>query len=176
MASAYNDMFEKVMANQEELSFAANHDPLTGLYNRNVFDKVRNSDERRAHALLLVDMDKFKEVNDNYGHDTGDMVLKKVADILKNSFRNEDYVCRIGGDEFAVIMVHAGPELKDLIRNKMIRANEKLADTSDGLPQVSLSVGVAFSQPGSISEDIFKNADLALYRLKNSKRGGCEFY
>lgn len=176
MASAYNDMFEKVMANQEELSFAANHDPLTGLYNRNVFDKVRNSDERRAHALLLVDMDKFKDVNDTYGHDTGDMVLKKVAEILKNSFRNEDYVCRIGGDEFAVIMVHAGPELKDLIKGKMDRANEKLADTTDGLPQVSLSVGVAFSHPGSISEDIFKNADQALYRLKNSKRGGCEFY
>ncbi len=175
LARNYNEVYEKSQAHQEKLSYAANHDALTGLYNRSVFESVRSSDERRAHALLLVDTDKFKEVNDTYGHDTGDAILKKIAGILQHSFRSEDYVCRIGGDEFAVIMVHVGPEFKGLIKSKMEAANAKLADTSDGLPPVSVTVGVAFSSDDP-ERDIFKEADLALYRQKNERRGGLAFY
>ena len=178
MARTYNEMFEKSAAHQKRLSFEASHDALTGLYNRNVFETERKGldEDRRAHALLLIDLDYFKEVNDNYGHDVGDAILKKLADLLKASFRSNDYVCRIGGDEFAVIMMGVDSSLTDLVRKKIDNINDKLQNPADGLPTVSITVGVAFEDRENPTGDIFKDADTALYRQKNRHRGGVEFY
>ena len=95
---------------------------------------------------------------------------------LRGSFRTEDYVCRIGGDEFAVIMVHADSNLRGLLMSKIAAANAKLAHPADGLPVVSLSVGVAFGDRENPGEDIFKDADKALYRVKEGGRCGIDFY
>ena len=91
--------------------------------------------DRSAHlygiALILVDVDTFKSVNDTYGHATGDEILKKVADTLQKAFRSIDYVCRIGGDEFAIVMVEMTSDLNYTIEDKIAVANERLASGAD---------------------------------------------
>ena len=111
-----------------------------------------------------------------YGHSTGDEILKKVADRLKRAFRIIDYVCRIGGDEFAIIMVEMTSDLKYTIEEKVDWINQELADTGDGLPAVSLSVGVAFTDRENPGPSIFNDADKALYHVKENGRNGYGFY
>ena len=176
LARTYNRMFEQTQKAQEKLSYEATHDPLTGLYNRSAYDDLRAKCARQNVALLLIDVDHFKTVNDTYGHDVGDKVLMRVADVLRSSFRGEDMVCRIGGDEFSVIMVNATSTLTELVRNKIARAAEKLANPTDDVPSVTLSVGVAFTDQKAEGEDLFKNADRALYQVKMKGRNGCGFY
>ena len=132
--------------------------------------------DREHMALILIDVDKFKEVNDNYGHAVGDRVLRRVADILRSSFRSVDILCRIGGDEFAVVMTRVNSSVKQIVRSKIDRANEMLQHPVDDLPPVSLSVGVAFSDRKNPQGDIFRDADTALYKVKNGGRKGCAFY
>ena len=176
LAMTYNRMFDQTQKHQNMLSYEANHDSLTGLFNRSAFEKFRSGEEMDRSAMILVDLDHFKSINDTYGHDIGDQALKKVAEILQSSFRSEDHVCRIGGDEFAVIMIHADSSLRDLVSAKVRRANEKLNAAEDGLPALSLSVGVAFCDRANATDDIFKDADTALYQVKNNGRNGCAFY
>ncbi len=176
LAQIYNEMFVQQRRNRDQLSYEASHDSLTGLYNRSAFEKFRQELPLEDMALLLIDVDHFKTVNDSYGHDVGDKALQAVSAILRESFRSEDLVCRIGGDEFAVIMAHAGKGLRDLIAGKIRRANDRLAQGGDGLPALSLSVGVAFGDTEAPQGDLFKAADLALYRIKEGGRRGCAFY
>ena len=176
LARTYNSMFRTSQAQHQQLSYEATHDALTGLYNRSAFNTFLEEDLGGDVSLLLIDADKFKQINDTYGHATGDKILIKLATVLRDSFRAEDYVCRIGGDEFAVIMVHSTSAMKDLIREKVEKANAKLQDTSDGLPPISISVGVAFSDRIAPTDDIFKDADKALYEVKEAGRKGVAFF
>ena len=91
----------------------AEHDPLTELLNRRSFDKILKlyEEDESSFALILADVDTFKSINDTCGHAAGDRILKKVAALLQSMFRSVDYVCRIGGDEFAIIMVDMTREL-----------------------------------------------------------------
>ena len=175
-ARIYNRLFRQNKEHHRRLAYEAEHDPLTGLYNRSSFDRLRSTHEKRSIALLLVDVDRFKTINDTYGHDTGDRILKKVAFKLLSSFREEDFVFRIGGDEFAVIMVYARPELKPVVERKIRDCNDFLMSPEDGLPEVSLSVGVAFSGCGGGSGSIYKDADTALYQVKARGRNGVAFF
>ena len=127
-------------------------------------------------AMILVDVDIFKSVNDTYGHATGDAILKKVSSLLKSAFRSVDYVCRIGGDEFASVLVEMTSDLKYTIQEKITAVNQELSEPTDGLPAVSLSVGVAFSDRENPGESIFKDADKALYQIKEHGKHGCGFY
>ena len=177
LARAYNGMFEENRKRNEELRYKVEHDHLTGLYNRGAFEKLRELHEDEQIALLLIDVDKFKTVNDVYGHDVGDLILQKVARQLSHGFRASDYPCRIGGDEFAVIMTGMDPSLRSIVLEKVQQVSGALADTSDELPAVTLSIGVAFSaqrKEGGI--DLFKMADKALYVTKKKGRNGCAFY
>ena len=122
-----------------------------------------------------MDVDKFKQVNDGYGHEMGDRVLQTVASLLSEHFRTTDYPARIGGDEFAVILTNASPERTAALQAKIETINHTLTHPTGGLPVVSLSVGGAFSQNG-FSEDLYKHADLALYEVKEHGRCGCRFY
>lgn len=145
------------------------------LLNRRSFDQILSlcEKDRSSFALILADVDVFKQINDTCGHDTGDRILKRVAALLHTTFRSTDYVCRIGGDEFAVIMVDMSRELYYTITNKIAEINGLLAVPEDGLPAVSLSAGVAFSDENGFCGSLFRAADSALYTAKAHGRCGC---
>ena len=172
----YNDILEENRQKAQQLTYEASHDALTGLYNRSAYEMFRQSMEDDHVALLIVDVDKFKEVNDTWGHDVGDRVLKRVAQILRKSFRSVDVICRVGGDEFVVLMTRADSSMKQLVMNKIGAANMELQNPEDDLPKVSLSVGAAFSDRKNPKGDLFKDADTALYRVKQAGRNGCMVY
>lgn len=177
LALTYNNIYELNTANEAILRHQAEHDPLTGIINRGAFDHLREimKINPRPLALLIIDVDKFKQVNDGYGHETGDRVLKKVASLLAESFRSTDFPARIGGDEFAVIITDATSEMESLITDKIRILNQTLLHPEDDLPKVSLSVGGAFSEKG-FTDDLYGKADSALYQVKENGRCGCLFY
>lgn len=177
LAQTCNAMFARITNDERMLRHQAEHDALTGLLNRGAFDALQDSLQTHDGplALLLVDVDKFKQVNDGYGHEMGDKVLKKVSGLLAENFRATDYPARIGGDEFAVIVLEAVPEERSAIAAKIAAINELLTNPTDGLPVVSLSVGGAFSE-GGFTGSLYKEADLALYEVKEHGRCGCRFY
>ena len=176
-AMTYNDIYELNEANKAMLMHKATHDPLTGIMNRGAFENLKDLLQKSPQpmALLLVDIDCFKSVNDTYGHEMGDRVLQKVGQLLKHSFRSEDYAARIGGDEFVVLLNDFKEEHRSVISLKLGKMLEQLQETSDGLPRVTLSVGVAFSKQG-YSDTIFNQADKALYAMKEAGRNGIRFY
>lgn len=178
LAETYNTMYRDIQETQKLIRHEAENDALTELLNRRYFDKIlRIYDEgKSSFALILIDVDTFKTVNDTYGHATGDEILRRVAALLKQTFRNIDYVCRIGGDEFAIVMVEMTSELKYTIREKINYINQILLNPEDDLPPVSLSVGAAFADRENPGESIFKDADKALYYVKEHGRNGCSFY
>lgn len=154
----------------------AETDELTGLLNRAGYDRLLTELDLRGTTLLLVDTDKFKGINDTFGHETGDQVLKKISKSLLGNFRHNDYVCRIGGDEFAVLMldVGAGTLTDEKISEKIRFINRDLAGTiDDSLPAVSVSVGVARGADADNWTELFKKADAALYRVKQDGGRGC---
>ena len=178
MAVTYNEMFLKNVETQKRIHHQANHDALTDVLNRSSFDRMLSHFENRGHsfALILVDVDHFKAVNDTYGHAVGDQILKKVAAVLTQSFRSVDYVFRIGGDEFAVIMVEMTSDLSYTILNKIEAANETLSHPADGLPPVTLSVGAAFIDRPNPEKSLFQDADTALYYVKEHGRRNCRIF
>ena len=176
VSRAYNQSLTESQQSQEKLAYKATHDALTGLYNRGAFEQARKKTRGRAQAMIIFDVDGFKGFNDDYGHDMGDQVLKKVARVLRSNFRDEDYVCRFGGDEFIVLMVHANSAMRAVVEQKLDRIRAALKDTSDGLPLITLSIGVAFSDRPDPTDDIVKDADTALYRTKKRGKDGYAFY
>lgn len=178
LAETYNKVYQENQETQKIIRHQAEHDSMTDLLNRGAFEKILNIYENGEpnFALILVDVDTFKSVNDTHGHAMGDKILKKVSKLLKDAFRSIDYVCRIGGDEFAIIMVEMTSDLQYTISDKIKAVNEELARAEDGVPAVSLSVGVAFADRENPGESIFKDADKALYRVKENGRNGCDFY
>lgn len=179
IAKAYNGLYEKNHITTQVLKHKAEHDNLTGLINRNAFDKIKEllSSIEEPIAYVILDIDFFKNVNDEYGHPTGDMVLKKVAEILKEQFRSNDYIIRTGGDEFVVIMTkfNSITALTARIKEKIENINELLRTAPGGIPVVSVSAGVAFSQKG-YNDSLENEADVALYNVKGNNRCGVAFY
>ena len=178
LAATYNKIFEENEARQRLIQHQAEHDPLTDLLNRGAYDRILDlyQSEHRDFALILIDVDTFKSVNDNNGHAVGDDILKKVAKLLTVTFRTIDYVCRIGGDEFAIIMVEMTSDLDYTITEKITEINHRLSHPDDGLPPVSLSVGVAFTDRKDPGKSQFTDADSALYYTKEHGKHGCTFY
>lgn len=177
IAHAYNELCEKTIVTSSILKYKAEHDPLTGLINREAFDQIKDAlkttDEPLAY--LIVDIDLFKQINDKYGHSVGDDVLRKISNLLMEQFRATDYVSRIGGDEFAIIMTKIGSSPEEIIQRKIEGLNNVLQNIQDGLPTVSLSVGVAFSDNG-YKEELVDQADKALYKVKKGGRCNCSFF
>jgi diguanylate cyclase (GGDEF)-like protein len=154
-------------------------DPLTGLANRRAFtDTLKASISRATRqssstALLLVDLDEFKPLNDSLGHDQGDIILQAVADRLRLGVRAGDFVFRLGGDEFGVIVDGvAAPGTAEAVADRIITEVQK-PFTLDGKPvKLNLSIGISvFPRDGAEEQALYKNADLALYRAKKSGRG-----
>lgn len=175
LARTYNHMYEIQKENLENLNYEATHDALTGVYNRAGYDYIKNMINLKSTAMLLIDCDKFKTINDTMGHEIGDKILIKLAEALTSEFREEDYICRIGGDEFLIFMTNTDKKSRGLIREKVKNVNAKLHDLSDGLPETSISVGVVFGTREKNLDVMFRHADLTLYRMKE-QRNGCAFY
>ncbi len=176
LLTAYNQAREKSRKKTGKLAFQASHDFLTGTYNRNGYDHLMREIDMKTTALLLVDVDTFKQVNDCYGHETGDRVLERVAAALRDHFRPQDSICRMGGDEFAVVMEDVDNDPTHVIGEKISHINELLKEPEDDLPPTSISVGVAYGEEGDDSIAIFRKADKALYRVKENGRCGCAFF
>lgn len=177
LAATYNNVYEMTMEQQNMLRQKAERDALTGLLNRQSFEQLKKSlcNPAKKLAFLMIDVDVFKAINDNYGHDVGDQALIKVANLLNDNFRKGDYVLRIGGDEFAVIMENTTVDKKQIIREKIDAMNEILLHPQGDFPKYSLSVGIAFSDQG-FHDELFNQTDAALYHTKENGRCGYTFY
>ncbi|MDO9490559.1 MAG: diguanylate cyclase, partial [Sphingomonadaceae bacterium] len=160
------------------------HDILTGLPNRALFDE-RLSDvlrtmrvDRTPFALLCLDLDRFKQVNDSYGHPAGDELIREVGRRLSLAVRADDTVARMGGDEFAIIQrgVHRPGEV-ELLCMRIVEALAQPFDLAIGLGHVGISIGVALApQDGSDCTELIRKADIALYVAKRTGRGRYTFF
>lgn len=171
------DLSERVRLSQ--VAWLASHDALTGLHNRHRFEEdlaQRVSESRRygsTCAVLLIDIDHFKLINDTYGHQAGDSVLCALADVLRTCTRESDVPARLGGDEFIVLLPHASLDQARACASKLFEKVQNLCPTYQGwsLP-VSISIGVAACpQHGAVAEALVTSADDALYRAKRAGRG-----
>lgn len=150
-------------------------DPLTELYNRNYIEKVEKLFEEKGDVpitILFIDIDHFKRINDTYGHDTGDILLKEVASIIRSMVRKEDIVIRYGGDEFVVILIgtvlEEGYKKAELIRRKI---QEHIGDLGKGKNvHVTVSVGVAERRPGETFCEVVARGDRGMYKAKRMGR------
>jgi diguanylate cyclase (GGDEF)-like protein len=172
---SYNQMYEENHRRTMLLKHEAETDPLTGLFNRGSYERLIEETGDDI-ALVLIDVDLFKNVNDTYGHDTGDKVLKNVAAIIEDNFRTTDYACRIGGDEFAVIMTDMDGVSHRVVERKLHSIAADLHASGLELPTVTLSSGIAFRSEIEPEVDIFRAADKALYQSKSRGRNCYAFY
>jgi diguanylate cyclase (GGDEF)-like protein len=149
-------------------------DPLTGVYNRNVYNEEIYSEITRSKrygygfSLLLFDIDFFKAVNDEFGHDKGDEVLKTVCDVVASRIRKSDLLCRLGGEEFAIITTETAIEGATKLGETIRKA---VADYDYGLNRaVTISIGVSEWSIDDNKDTLFKRVDKALYQAKNEGR------
>lgn len=164
----------------EQLRWASEHDALTSLPNRGAFQsRLQGATDRAMETggrigLLLVDLDHFKHINDSLGHATGDEVLKAVAERLRESVRESDFVARVGGDEFAIILQRVRSEADMLgLGEKVFAQIQQPLRVGRRVLSVGASIGGAvFPKDARTANDLFKTADTALYALKGSGRGG----
>ncbi len=163
---------------EQNVFFLANHDPLTGLANRARFlerlhEALLNADRDNTHcALLLLDLDRFKGINDSLGHHAGDRLLKEVATRLIDCVRETDTVARLGGDEFVVILTRLKSlPAAELIAENIIRELGKPYDIEGHTVNSGASVGIAmYPEDGGEAGDLLQKADLAMYRAKSNGR------
>ncbi|MBB3351171.1 PleD family two-component system response regulator [Rhizobium lentis] len=173
----YNDRLRASVKQTIELAVT---DPLTGLYNRRYLDNHLNVLFNRSMArgrplsVLITDIDRFKQVNDTYGHDGGDEVLREFANRVRSTIRGADLACRYGGEEFVVVMPDTSPEVAAAVAERLRAAVESapfmLKRSSEALA-VTASFGIA-SRFGAVltPDQLMKQADLALYQAKNTGR------
>ncbi|MGH8658074.1 MAG: EAL domain-containing protein [Gammaproteobacteria bacterium] len=169
---------------QRHLSWLADHDPLSGLFNRRRFQQEirRAMAEARRYgstgALLFFDLDQFKYINDTSGHQAGDILLKRVTSVLKNTVRETDITARLGGDEFAVLIGHTDTQgAIETARKIGQRFSEIAFPVGDRAYKVSASIGIAmFPEHARDAPDLLAAADLAMYKVKEAGRGGWQLF
>lgn len=169
---------------QSRLNYMAFHDALTSLPNRSLFyDRIYHglARARRSEskiALMLLDIDRFKNINDSLGHDAGDILLKAIAMRLIEGVRDMDTVARLGGDEFVVVLegIH---DLDDVmfVANKLLSTLSRPLEISGHSISTTVSIGVSiFPDDGMDTDELLKNADVAMYKAKEAGKNNCQFY
>ena len=180
--SSLTDVTER-KALEAELKYLALHDPLTGLPNRALlFDRMQQALRRSRRregadevlALLFVDLDGFKSINDRYGHEAGDQVLQAVASRLTSVVRDQDTVCRLGGDEFVILLEEAAASsIREVVRRLDAILSSPITFTARNSRSIELSVGAsigtALAQRKDTSRDLLNRADAAMYEVKQSR-------
>ena len=164
---------------ERALEYSARHDALTGLYNRHVLEKQLNAElvraERYNHplSLFMLDIDHFKKINDTFGHQVGDMALRKVADILKKTMRKTDIIARYGGEEFVIILPESSHDEAMELAQRLCReiAGEPYMKGGEGEFFLTVSIGVAsLSHSTDSPGKLLEAADTAMYAAKHSGR------
>ncbi len=177
------DISERKRA-EEIISFQAYHDQLTHLPNRVLFkDRLElaiTQAQRRTGALavMFVDVDRFKLVNDTYGHAEGDLLLRAIASRLSSTLRRGDTLARLGGDEFTVLLPDINqPEDAETIARKIVTTLSEPIKLSQGDFRATVSIGIAlFPRDGSTAEDLTRHADIAMYQVKRSGKNAFRFF
>lgn len=138
-------------------------DPLTGLYNRRILEQLK----KLPTIAIMCDIDNFKVINDTLGHDKGDYVINRVGTILRKNFRSSDYVCRLGGDEFLILI--SDYSNREFVLERCEKIKCEISDTIV-LPnsKVTISMGIAIDNNCNSLDEIIKKADESLYLAKNS--------
>lgn len=172
----FHDVTERTMA-EKALQHMASTDDLTGLSNRRRFMQLARQEESRAKrygrplAVCMIDLDHFKQVNDEHGHDSGDKTLKVMGRVLKECCRETDLPARLGGEEFAVLLPETGQDAAALAANRLLQAiAARPVQLDSGEIRITASIGVACQSPCSDFAALLKDADRALYKAKNLGR------
>lgn len=164
-----------------ELEYYSAHDPLTGLYNRRQFNEILEYEvarcERHKHefTVLMLDLDNFKDINDSYGHPTGDNALRSIAQILRQHTRKDDLCARIGGDEFAVILIETGVEIGKRIADAIAKTlrDTQLFSTQGNRYHLTASIGMScFPHDAHTADALMAGVDIAMYRAKSLGKDG----
>lgn len=165
----------EAVGHQQQLSQEASRDGLTGLLNRRAGERAlanahhRGQAEQRPFALLFADIDHFKQINDRFGHDTGDLILKRVAEVIERQSRSSDQAVRWGGEEFVLILDQA-TETDAQATAERIRAAVETAAVDPRVDRMTLSLGCAQWQPGETPAELLRRVDQALYAAKSGGR------
>ncbi|MFA6192000.1 MAG: bifunctional diguanylate cyclase/phosphodiesterase [Sulfurimonas sp.] len=164
-----------------DLEYYAAHDPLTGLFNQRVFTDFLGYEIKRAashndhFALMVIDCDNFKPINDKYGHAFGDLYLQEFARVLSETKRPEDILSRYGGDEFTIILPECGLECALAVSNKLIKAIEdfRLLTADGNYVGVTVSIGISiYPEHAKTEKDLFLIADGMMYKVKEEGKNG----
>ncbi|HTS41982.1 MAG TPA: EAL domain-containing protein [Xanthobacteraceae bacterium] len=170
---------------ETQISFMAHHDLLTGLVNRALFlKKIEEAGERlRQHgetfSIFMLDLDRFKDVNDSLGHHMGDELLKEAAHRLRSSLRDSDTLARLGGDEFAIIQTGDGDQRENAIALaiRLIDSLNEPFDIEGHKLSIGTSIGISLApEDGTNSDELMKKSDMALYRAKADGRNSYSFF
>ena len=154
--------------------YNATHDSLTKVYNRAGYDLLVKGQDTTQMILLLIDIDDFKSVNDTYGHEAGDRVLRLIADKLVDNFGKYGHICRMGGDELLILFRDTSEKRIKSIENRIIKINDEISTGYGKIPKLSISAGAAVGA-GDIIE-LFDHADQALYITKRRGKSGLTVY
>jgi diguanylate cyclase (GGDEF)-like protein len=170
-----------LLANKEQLLFLSTRDSLTGLFNRRYMEDTLEREIAQAIrknyvlALVMMDIDNFKEINDKFGHMAGDIVLSRIAEILKQSVRQSDVVCRFGGDEYIIIIPGCSVTMVESRTSKMLDnlKFETFECTGSNIFHVTMSSGIAsLPENGMTADELLRAADTSLYKAKEHKPKG----
>ena len=181
--STGKDITERMQA-QQQLQYLAYHDVLTSLPNRTLFlDRLEHALQRaprtpRSTAVLFLDVDRFKVINDTLGHDVGDRLLRALAERLKSCVREADTVARLSGDEFAILLedLHSTDDVVRVAR-KILQAFASPLDLGERELFITTSIGISvYPEDGNNANDLLKSSDTAMYRAKEAGRNTYQFY
>lgn len=163
---------------KDKLEHLVNHDPLTKIYNRRYFNEylynqIQKSERyKRDMSFIFLDIDYFKKVNDNFGHDVGDSVLKELSHLIQTNIRKSDLLARLGGEEFGILVAENNVEKAYSLAEKL----RKIVEAHDfrDVGKLTISLGVTEYVPGDNVDTIYKRVDSALYKAKNNGRNRSE--
>ena len=154
-------------------------DALTGVANQDAFQRIVEralAGDQMQGCLILVDVDRMQEINEQFGSKTGDNVLRTIADVLQDNFRCGDGIGRLEEDTFGIWVEGLSADRVSGIRRRIAVVNDKLLHGESGFPMVTLSAGAAWGESGESYEELYRQAQKVLHRVKEDGRCGCEIY